>query len=56
MLSLSLNKCIRVLKPSTGFLQAKTGGKKQFVIPYLSVSELGKNISKLESKNIFWSG
>ena len=32
------------------FCKQKTSGQDPFVIPYLSVSELGKYISKLENK------
>ena len=34
----------------------KTSGQDPFVIQYFSVSELGKYISRLENKNIVWSG
>ena len=33
------------------FCQQRTRGQEPFVMPYLSVSELGKYISKLENKN-----
>ena len=39
------------------FCKQKTSGQDPFEIPYLSVSELGKLISKLENKNKnAWSG
>ena len=41
--------------PLHDFCKQKTSGQDPFVIPYLSVSELGKYISRLEKK-IVWSG
>ena len=38
------------------FCKQKTSRQGPFVIPYLSVSELGKYISRLENKKIVWSG
>ena len=42
--------------PLHDFCEQKTSGQDPFVIPYLSVSELGKYISRLENKKIVWSG
>ena len=41
--------------PLHNFCKQKTSGQDPFVIPYLSVSELGKHVSKLENKDIVWS-
>ena len=38
-------------KPLHDFCKQKTSGQNPFVIPYLSVSELGKYISRLENQN-----
>ena len=38
--------------PLHDFCKQKISGQDPFVIPYLSVSELGKYISRLENKNI----
>ena len=37
--------------PLHDFCKQKTGGQDPFVIPYLSVSELGQYISRLENKH-----
>ena len=37
--------------PLHDFCKQKTSGHDPFVIPYLSVSELGKHVSRLENKN-----
>ena len=42
--------------PLHDFCKQKTSGQDPFVIPYLSVSELGKYIARLENQKIVWSG
>ena len=42
--------------PLHDFCKIKTSGQDPFVIPYLSVSELGKYIARLENQKIVWSG
>ena len=44
----------RTKNPLHDFCKQKTSGKDPFVIPYLSVSELGKYILRLEKKFV-WS-
>ena len=40
--------------PLHDFCKQKTSGQDPFVIPYLSVSELGKYISRLEKNRLVW--
>ena len=45
----TVNECSN---PLHNFCKQKTSGQDPFAIPYLSVSELGKHISRLENKDI----